>query len=164
MKAQKGRRHAVEQILLPHDLYSHGPTLLHEALRNINILMEGYYKSACADYPGPVFESTLREYVRDNDSVLIIRIGMPAPETAMLSRSVYLCFSDKDQDNLYLTSELAKDGRYYLCCRPYSKIIRHMICADAPENAADEFDMIAGLYWELVIQDGIKQFESLCAG
>ena len=66
-------------------------------------------------------------------------------------------------ENLYFMSELAADGRYLLCCRPDSERIRHMLCKDAPEDDSTEFDMVADLYGELVIKDGLKQLESVCA-
>ena len=95
--------------------------------------------------------------------MLVIRIGMPEPEHDHLSRAVYLCYCDRNGENLYFMSELAADGRYLLCCRPDSERIRHMLCKDAPEDDSTEFDMVADLYGELVIKDGLKQLESVCA-
>lgn len=109
--------------------------------------------------PVSIFAGTYR----DDCSVLVIRIGMPEPEHDHLSRAVYLCYCDKNGENLYFMSELAADGRYFLCCRPDSERIRHMLCKDAPEDDSTEFDMVADLYGELVIEDGLKQLESVCA-
>ena len=160
---QKDRRYVVEQYQLPDELYASGPTLLFRAMKNVNVVMEKAYKDAKAEYPGPVFEETHRVCYRDNCSVLVIRIGMPEPEHDHLSRAVYLCYCDRNGENLYFMSESAADGRYFLCCRPNSERIRHMLCANAPEDASAEFDMVANLYGELVIKDGLKQLESVCA-
>ena len=161
--AKDNRRYKVEQYLLPNELYTSSPMLLYRVMGDVNSFMERLYAEAEAEYPGAVFDEVHRVYYRDDVSVLIIRIGMPAPEDALLSRAVYLCYSSKNGENLYFTSELAKTGQYYLCCRPDSEKIRHMLCDDAPEDAAQEFDMVADRYWELVIDDGIKQLESICA-
>lgn len=160
---QKDRRYKVEQYLLPNELYTSGPMLLYRVMGDVNSVMERFYMEADAEYPGTVFDEAHRVYYRDDASVLIIRIGMPVPKGALLSRAVYLCYSSKNGENLYFTSELAQSGQYFLCCRPDSEKVRHMLCDDAPEDTAQEFDMVADSYWELVINDGLKQLESICA-
>lgn len=160
---QEDRRYVVEQYLLPDELYTSGPMLLSRMLCDVQAVMEEFYSIAEADYPGPVFEENHRVYYRDGASILIIRIGMPAPKDALLSRAVYLCFCDKNGENLYFTSELAETGKYFLCCRPDSQIITHMLCCDAPQDAGKEFDMVADRYWELIFENGLEQLESVCA-
>ena len=159
---QKDRRYVVEQYLLPDELYTSGPMLLLRAMGDVNSVMERFYIEADAEYPGAVFDEAHRVYYRDDASVLIIRIGMPAPKGALLSRAVYLCYSSKNSENLYFTSELAETGQFFLCCKPDSEKIMHMLCGDAPDDAAKEYDMVADCYWELVINDGLKQLESIC--
>ena len=102
-----------------------------------------------------------RVYYHDEISVLIIRIEMPVPDVALHSRAVYLCYSDKNGENLYFTSELTEAGKYVLCCRPGSGTIKRILCGDAPEAVPDEFDKVADNYWGLVINDGLKQLEGI---
>lgn len=161
--AKDNGRYNVEQHLLPYELYTSGPMLLYRVMGDVNSVMGRFYNEADAICPGAVFEEAHRVYYRDDASVLIIRIGMPTPEDALLSRAAYLCYSSKNGENLYFTSELARTGQFCLCCRPDSERIMHMLCDDAPEDAAQEFDMVADRYWELVINDGLRQLESICA-
>ena len=161
---QKDKRYMVEQHLLPSELYTSGPTLLYRVMGNVNAEMKRFYERAGADFPGDVFEEAHRVYTHDEISVLIIRVGMPAPTDVPQSRAVYLCYCDKNGENLLFTSELSINGKYLLCCRPDSERAKHILCGDAPESAAEEFDMVAENYWGLVINDGLKQLESLRAG
>ena len=92
---------------------------------------------------------------------MIIRIEMPVPESALHSRAVYLCYSDKNGKNLYFTSELTEAGKYVLCCRPGIGTIKRIFCGDTPEGVPDEFDKVADNYWGLVINDGLKQLEGI---
>ena len=163
MMIQKDRRYVVEQLLLPEKLYSSGPLLLANVLKGVNPFMERLYIEANANYPGPLFKETHRIYVRDDISILVIRIEMPTPSSALLSRAVYLCYCSKNGEDLYFTSELSSSGEYFLCCRPDGGRIKHLRCCDAPKDTAKEFDLVADHYWELVINDGLEQLESLCA-
>ena len=163
MKMQREPRYEVEQYLLPKELYTSGPMLLSKIIGDANPVMRDFYARAGEESIRYSFEETHRVYYRDDCSVLVIRIGMPEPEHDHLSRAVYLCYCDRNGENLYFMSELAADGRYLLCCRPDSERIRHMLCKDAPEDDSTEFDIVADLYGELVIKDGLKQLESVCA-
>ena len=163
MEIQREPRYEVEQYLLPQELYTSGPMLLSKIIGDANPVMRGFYARAGEESIRYSFEETHRIYYRDDCSVLVIRVGMPKPEHDHLSRAVYLCYCDRNNENLYFTSELATDGRFFLCCRPDSERIRHMLCNDAPEDASTEFDMVADLYGELVIKGGLKQLESVCA-
>ena len=163
MEIQREPRYEVEQYLLPQELYTSGPMLLSKIIGDANPVMHSFYARADEESIRYSFEETHRIYYRDDCSVLVIRVGMPKPEHDHLSRAVYLCYCDRNNENLYFTSELATDGRFFLCCRPDSERIRHMLCNDAPEDASTEFDMVADLYGELVIKGGIKQLESVCA-
>ena len=154
-------RYAVEQRLLPTELYSSGAMLLTRVLGDVNLVMEHHYAVAGAEYPKGPFSETHRVYYYDEISVLIIRIEMPVPESALHSRAVYLCYSDKNGKNLYFTSELTEAGKYVLCCRPGIGTIKRIFCGDTPEGVPDEFDKVADNYWGLVINDGLKQLEGI---
>lgn len=154
-------RYVVEQRLLPTELYSSGAMLLTRVLGDVNLVMEHHYAVAGAEYPKGPFSETHRVYYHDEISVLIIRIEMPVPESALHSRAVYLCYSDKNGKNLYFTSELTEAGKYVLCCRPGIGTIKRIFCGDTPEGVPDEFDKVADNYWGLVINDGLKQLEGM---
>ena len=154
-------RYVVEQRLLPTELYSSGAMLLMRVLGDVNLVMEHHYAVAGAEYPKGPFSETHRVYYHDEISVLIIRIEMPVPESALHSRAVYLCYSDKNGKNLYFTSELTEAGKYVLCCRPGIGTIKRIFCGDTPEGVPDEFDKVADNYWGLVINDGLKQLEGI---
>ncbi len=162
MKLQIDPRYEVEQHLLPQELYTSGPMLLSRILGDVNSVMQGFYNKAGATN-NYCFEETHKVYYRGYCSLLVIRIGMPEPEHDHLSRAVYLCYCDKNGENLYFMSELSASGRYVLCCRPEGKKPMHILCMDAPEDATDEFGKVADLYWELVMDDGLKQLEGICA-
>ena len=164
MKPQTNKRYVVEQYLLPDRLYTSGPLLLNQLLNGVDSVMEQLYYEAGAEHPAQNdFTETYRVFCRGDTSLLVLRIGMPESDGELLSRAVYLCYCSKNGDELYFTSELAENGQYLLCCRPDSEVIRHILCCEAPNDIDKEFEMVADFYWELVIDDGIKQFESLCA-
>lgn len=164
LMVQKGNRYVVEQYLLPGELYTSGPMLMLRLMQDVNAVMEEVYAVAEAEYPGPVFSETHRVYYRDPGSMLIIRVEMHTPEEALLSRAVYFCYNDRNGENQYFTSELAATGKYFLCSRPDSDVIQHMLICDAPGDANEEYDLVADRYWKLVIEGGLKQLESLRAG
>lgn len=163
MKMGPDERLLVEQHLIPDALYSDGPMLLYRLMGDAITEMRKFYSRAGLENSKLTVQENHRVYYRDETSVLVIRIGMPAPERVLQSRAVYLCYCSKDGDNLYFTSELAADGDYLLCCRPGGKIA-HMICGDAPDDEQKEFDMVADRYWKLMIDDGLKELESICSG
>ena len=165
MKPQTDRRYLVEQHLLPSRLYESGPFLLNQLLKGVGSAMEQLYFEVGARSPEQTeFTELYRVFCKGDTSVFVYRIGMPAPKGALLSRAAYLCYCSKNGDDLYFTSELAENGQYLLCCRPNSEQIKHILCCEAPDDVNKEFEMVADYYRELVIDDGIKQFESLCAG
>ena len=151
----------VEQRVLPAEIYASGAMLLTRVLGDVNPVMEHYYAVAGAERPKGPFSETHRVYYHDEISVLIIRIEMPEPEVALHSRAVYLCYNDKNSENLYFTSEQTEGGKCVLCCRPGSGTIKRILCGDAPEGVAEEFDKVADNYWGLVINEGLKHLESL---
>ena len=80
--------------------------------------------------------------------MLIVRIEMPEPQNCGLCRAVYLCYRDRNGDNLYFTSELTDKGKYALYCRQETG--RQLCCDDAPDDLAEELDLLANEYWHLV--------------
>lgn len=141
-------RYVVERYLLPDELYTSGPMLLSRILGDANPVMQRLYAEAGEESIRDSFAETHRVYYREKDkaSILVIRVAMPTPQTPLQSRAVYLCYCDRNGENLYFTSELAQTGQYFLCCRPDSERIRHMLCCDAPDDAGKEFDMVADRY------------------
>lgn len=163
MKKVRNTRLHVEQHLIPAALYSDGPMLLYRLMGDATAEIRKFYSQAGIENPNLFVHENHRVFYRDETSVLVIRIAMPKPEQVLHSRAVYLCYCSKNGDNLYFTSELAKAGSYLLCCKPDSNIA-HMICGDAPDEEQKEFDMVANRYWELMINDGLKELESVCSG
>ena len=162
MKKVRNTRLHVEQHLIPAALYSDGPMLLYRLMGDATAEIRKFYSQAGIENLDLFVQENHRVYYREDTSVLVIRIGMPDPEDVLQSRAVYLCYCSKNGDNLYFSSELAEEGNYLLCCKPDSKIF-HMICGDAPDDTQKEFDMVADCYWELMINDGLKELESVCS-
>ena len=168
MDALEQVRYAVEQYALPALLYSSGPMLLLRMMGTQGAEMIKIYNSfgekadgfSCP-YTEADFTETHTVFDREDDSVLVIRIGMPQPERALQSRAVYLCYGRKGGDNLYVTSELNVDGGFFLCGRLEGEV--HVNFGDAPEKAKEELDRVAALFWEFVYGEQSED-KGLCTG
>ena len=162
MKKKNNPRYAVEQHLLPEELYSSGPMLLSKIIGDANPVMQSAYLKAGAEATNSFFE-THRVFYLDFASVLVIRVEMPEPSCTGECRAAYLCYCDRNGENLYFTSEKDSTGAFVLCCIPEGSI-KHILCGKAPENAKEEMELVAKCYKELVFENGLKQLESVCAG
>ena len=162
MKKETNPRYAVEQRLLPEELYSSGPMLLSKIIGDANPVMQNVYKKAGAEATNSFFE-THKVFYLDFASVLVIRVDMPEPSCPGECRAAYFCYCDRNGENLYFTSEKDSAGAFVLCCIPEGSI-KHILCGKAPENTKEEMELVAKYYKELVFENGLKQLESLCAG
>ena len=151
MKKQDKSRYEVEQHLLPQELYTSGPRLLSRLLHDANGVMHDLYAAAGISDLDYVFRETYKVCTKDFGSVLIVRIEMPEPQDCGLCRAVYLCYCDRDGDNLYFTSELANNGKYALYCRQETG--RQLCSAEAPDDLAEELDLVAAEYWDISVKD-----------
>ena len=162
MKLKTNPRCAVEQRLLPEALYSSGPMLLSRIIGDPNPVMQSVYLEAGGEATD-CFSETHKVFYLDFGSVLVIRIEMPAPACPGECRAAYLCYCDRNGENLYFTSEKDSTGAFMLCCIPEGAI-KHILCGKAPEDAKEETELVAKCYKELVFGNGLKQLKSLCAG
>ena len=160
-------RYFIEHKALPSNLYSEGARLLSRFMISGKNAVLDYYKKADAttSYDCPFslgdFDVNFRTYIRDDDSCMVLRIEMPEPEQPLLCRAVYLCYGTRGGYELYVTSELAEDGSYYICA--WMERGQHINFGDAPADPSDEMDMAAELFWRSI--DYVRKIESegLCS-
>ena len=152
---KKTIRYKVEHELLPSALYSSGPMLLYEVMGQPGVELLRLYEKAGkeqSNYECPFsaeqFKETHQEFFRDNDAILVIRIAMPEPENTLDCRAVSLCYSRIGSHNMLFSSELGRDGQYFLCGRDWDN--RRLNFGLAPENSQDETDNVASYYWEMM--------------
>ena len=162
-------RYFLEHKALPKALYNEGASMLRSFLvERENFMMKQYDRLASfsAEYDCPYcnkdFEVNFRTYVRDQETCMVLRVEMPEPEQPLLCRAVYLCYGTKGGYKLYVTSELAEDGNYYICA--WNEAAHHFNFGAAPADPSDEMDMAAELFWRSI--DYVRKIESkgLCSG
>ena len=148
-------RYFMEHNALPSALYNEGARLLSSFMMTGGKTMTGFYEKAasanpsyCCPYDVADFNVNFRTYIRNEDTCMVLRVEMPEPEQALLCRAVYLCYGTKGGYELYVTSELAEDGSYYLCA--WSSQGAHHNFGDAPADPSDEMDMASDLFWQLI--------------
>lgn len=175
---EKSTRYMIEHMLLPAALHDTGSALLSEIISAPGIVLERMYAeaaSACGEqlsFDSNSVSVTSQEFHKEQDSILVIRIEMPAPNSVLDCRAIYLCHSQKGSNNMLFSSELGSDGRYYLCGRDWKN--RLINFGPAPEALQDETDNVVIFFWEMMQNDGAdirqsfelpaKQSESLCSG
>ena len=159
-------RYFLEHKALPQALRYSRAQLLASLLSGRGQAMIDFYakaESANPSYRCPYapeqFSTSYREYINQNRSVFIMRIGMPEPEQSPLCRAVYVCFAGDGCEDAYFTSELTPDGRYFLCAWGDNDI--HM---NYGEETAESFDRIAELYWEMNQDGGQAKHKSIRRG
>lgn len=161
-------RYFMEHKALPSNLYTEGMRLLSRFMISGGKAMLDYYAKAeestpfeC-NYNTEDFGINFRTYIRDNDSCMVLRIEMPEPERPLLCRAVYLCYGTRGGYELYVTSELAEDGTYYICA--WDEQAQHFNFGDAPSDPSDEMDMAAELFWRSINHVRKTESESVCGG
>ena len=92
---------------------------------------------------------------------MVLRVEMPEPEQPLLCRAVYLCYGTKGGYELYVTSELAEDGSYYICA--WSDHGAHHNFGEAPADPNDEMDMAAELFWRSINYGRKTESQGLCS-
>ena len=158
-------RYCLEHKTLPEALWQNRAQLLLSFLQGKEQVMVELYKQAekanpeyACPYSAEQFTVCFREYVEDNGSVLILKVEMPAPESSPLCRAIYICFAGDQHEDFYFTSELASTGQYYLCAHTANKM--HLKF----DEADNEFDKVAELFWEMNRNGGSARLKSLCTG
>ena len=152
-------RYLVEHRALPHQFYESGPMLLYNVLGNPGDILTAIYNAVVVDgeskacpYLPEEFSETHRVYVRDHDSVLVVRIEMPAPTEKTTCRAVYLCYGQYGGYHMYFTSELSSKGRFCLC--GWDETFRHVNFGEAPDKPEDEMDNVSTFFWEMAKNGG----------
>ena len=158
-------RKTVEHQIIPEALYSSGPLLMSKFLEDPRCHIKSfYYQNGFGNifdlFDADDFTESHAVYRHGTRSVFLIRVAMPAPESAPLCRAVYLCYNDQNGDDFYFTSELNKQGSFFLCGRDHDGT--HILFGDAPATAKEEFDKVAEIYWEMISSDWLDQLKSVC--
>lgn len=159
-------RYFLEHKVLPVAFYGDGTHLRESFLHGAENTMYQFYQHAEeteAEYICPYKESdfavAVRSYLRDRDSCVVLRIGLPEPDTALLCRAIYLCYGADDDSAFYVTSELAENGDYYIC--GWSNRGKHINFGNAPDNPSDEMDLAAQIFWRMITDGGITKLKSI---
>ena len=155
---EKSTRYMVEYMLLPAALYNAGSALLSEIIRSPGTVLERMYAEAASvcgeqlSFDSNSVSVTSQEFHKEQDSILVIRIEMPAPSSVLDCRAIYLCHSQRGGHNMLFSSELGSDGQYYLCGRDWKN--RLINFGPAPEALQDETDNVVIFFWEMMQNDG----------
>ena len=161
---EKSIRHIVEHMLLPAALYNTGSALLSEIIRSPGTVLERMYAeaaNACGEqlsFDSNSVSVTNQEFHKEQDSILVIRIEMPAPSSVLDCRAIYLCHSQRGGHNILFSSELGSDGRYYLCGHDWKNRIINF--GPAPEALQGETDNVVIFFWEMMQNDGADSLQS----
>ena len=90
-----------------------------EIIRSPGTVLERMYAeaaNACGEqlsFDSNSVSVTNQEFHKEQDSILVIRIEMPAPSSVLDCRAIYLCHSQRGGHNMLFSSELGSDGQYY---------------------------------------------------
>ena len=144
-------RSQLEKNALPKLLFDRRAQLMAALFQRKRYFLMDYYKQAalrCSDYSCPYeadeFSFSFHEFKEESRSVLIVRIGMPAPDEPHQCGSVYLCFGNEYCGDLYVISELNDAG---------TRTLRAMMAdgeyTELPDSTADELDRVLEYYWEM---------------
>ena len=159
-------RYFLEHKALPQALRTSRAQLLATLLRGKGEAMMGFYTKAeianptyHCPYTTEQFSTSYREYINQNRSVFIMRIGMPDPERSPLCRAVYICFGGDGCEDAFFTSELTPDNEYFLCAWAENDV--HLNYGKEP---VEDFDRVAELFWEMNQNGGHAKHKSLRRG
>lgn len=162
-------RYFLEHKALPNALYNEGARLIRSflidrgayMLKQYNRLTEITPEYECP-YTDEDFKVNFRSYIRDQEMCMVLRLEMPEPEQPLLCRAVYLCYGTKGGYELYVTSEFAEDGNYYICA--WNDVGCHFNFGEAPSDPSDEMDMAADLFWRSIEYVRNIESEGVCGG
>ncbi|MBR3966425.1 MAG: hypothetical protein IKJ91_05045 [Clostridia bacterium] len=166
MSLEYEMRYFLEHKALPKALHESRAQLMASLLRGKGQAMIEFYKKAeranpkyHCPYTLEQFSMSYREYINQNRSVFIMRIGMPEPEQSPLCRAVYICFAGDGCEDAYFTSELAPNNKFFLCAWADNNV--HL---NYGNEAVENFDRVAELFWEMNQNGGHAKHKSLCRG
>lgn len=144
-------RSQLEKNALPKLLFDRRAQLMAALFQRKRYFLMDYYKQAtsrCSNYSCPYeaddFSFSFHEFKEESRSVLIVRLGMPAPDESYQCGAVYLCFGNEHCGDLYVISELNDSG---------AQTLRAMQAdgeyADLASSTANELDRVLEYYWEM---------------
>jgi len=148
-------RYNLEHIVLPKTMYELSEGLFGYILRERENALPLLYKMAGADpcpYPLSDFQVDSSQIRIENQDVRIIRISMPPAKSIADCRAVYLCRNAKNNQMLYFTSELSRNGDYLIHVWMTERV--HICFRSAPADA--ELNYVVSLYKELIIDGKLK--------
>jgi len=125
--------------------------ILREREKSLQLL----YKMAGADpcpYPLSDFQVDSSQIRIENQDVRIIRITMPPAKNIADCRTVYLCRNTMNNQMLYFTSELSRNGDYLIHVWMTKRV--HICFRAVPADA--ELNYVVSLYKELIIDGKLK--------
>lgn len=150
-------RYGVEHIILPKVMYGAAGAFFSDLLLRRGECIASLYNEAASDadwncpFSAADFEVEPELLQIENDVVLAIRVAMPAADERLDCRAVYLCHNKKDGRMLYFTSELAANGKYFLCA--WTRELVHLNFGE--EEDTDEFVRAVRLFKELILDGGL---------
>ena len=135
-----------EHKILPHDFYEFGERLLNWVIdgdrRYMACMYNDFVKTeSSTSFKASAFNVLRRQY----GSSTIVRIELPKATNVLECRHIYLCFDSESKKLMYFTSELSKDGAFFLCA--WTKSHAHLLFKK--EHVLDEFDRVAELFQNL---------------
>ena len=162
-------RYFLEHKALPNALYNEGARLIrHFLIEQGGYMLKQYnrFTGITPKYKCPYtdedFKVNFRSYIRDQEMCMVLRLEMPEPEQPLLCRAIYLCYGTKGGYELYVTSEFAEDGNYYICA--WNDAGYHFNFGEAPADPSDEMDMAADLFWRSIEDVRNIESEGVCGG
>ena len=111
------------------------------------LMADLYSKLDCRGYSynAKQFKVILRKYVREENTIRIVRLDLPKSTQILECRRIYLCYNEVSKDLMYFTSELSIEGIYYLCA--WTKEHSHIRIKTNP--LLSEFDCVVGWFRKL---------------
>lgn len=162
-------RYLVEHVALRDALFTAGPRVILDFMGKPGAAMMDLYEKLGKNSPGyecPYTENCFSEdhdvFEKGVDSVLVIRVYMPAPEAVTECRAVYFCFSKLGGNIFYATSEFTDNNTFCLCGWGEDNI--HINFGNAPVKPRDEMKKVAELFWEINSDEYGKKLKSVCSG
>lgn len=152
-------RYGVEHILLPEVLYAAGDAFFCDILLNGSKSVAELY-GAVYDVDGeesPVKASDFvvapKLYDVEGDRCVMLRITMPEPTAQLECRDVYLCYSPKNKEYFYFTSERSTEGPYFLCGWTKEKVHLNF----GIYEGTDEEEAVLRFFKELIMDGGLDK-------
>ena len=149
-RTERFPRHTFEHVIFPSEFYKWGDKLLNQVIDGDRYYMADLYKyvepdrKAVQPYKPSFFKVIRRSYDADDERITIVRLDLPKPVQITECRRIYLCRNEDSNALMYFTSELSREGTYFLCA--WTKQHCHLLLDMEPGSS--EFDQVAKLFRE----------------